>query len=145
MRWVFALLTIEMVVSCRRPLGPGQSRCVTTTNVFGQLETNCESGQSQSPDYPNYSSTAAAPPPVQVRGWWCSSRSDGVTSCSRYFAQCDAWKSGGTTRRDGLMYYDCQPVDLAFCATSGCASSLSACAMLEKIAGRDGSVCTAVP
>jgi hypothetical protein len=117
------ILVVIVLLSACRPLGPGETRCVT--NAYGV--TNCKTGQ--------------APPPPATPGWWCSARSDGFGFCHRQPGECEAERSRVPE------FAPCGFQQVAICVGpvgTRCYINPTSCSVMEQANGRDGRNCMAV-
>lgn len=101
------LLALVLFCACRRPLEPGETRCVTTGSV-----TNCRTGQ-------------APPPPVYVHGFYCTRRADGFGVCHRAAVECER------LRYADAAFGPCARQDVAACTGVDCFVDRESC---EKFA-----------
>lgn len=110
MRWAALLV----VVACRRPLEPGETRCVTTGAI-----TQCKTGQAQ-------------PPPVYVRGFYCTRRSDGFGVCMRRAVDCER------VRYSDAAFGPCAPQATAACVGVDCFADRESCERYAELHGQAG-------
>lgn len=122
-RWVLAL---ALLVGCRRPLQPGETRCTSGPDGLGNVDTTCRSGP-----------PATAEP--TARGWWCTTSPSGLGLCVRQPGECAANR--------GDDFSPCTAQDAAICPEAGgyCFTTPEACVEVERQAGRDGRGCVSKP
>jgi len=133
------IVVIAIVAACRGPLGPGETRC-TSRNVYGTLVTDCEEGPKQ------VIVQQSTPPPTQQTdvevGWWCTSR-DGEGVCDRHAGMCEVIRANlNSVARE--QFEACERRMEAVCATSGCFTTPSRCALGERTYKRSAAECTSV-
>lgn len=114
---------VLLVAACRRPLQPGETRCTSSPDYLGGVDTTCRSGP------PNTGPTA--------QGWWCTTSSSGLGICVRQPGECEANRGEG--------FSPCTSQTTAICGESGsyCFTAPDACVDVERQSGRDGRGCVA--
>lgn len=129
------LAVVFVLTACipPEPLRPGQTRCESKRNVFGVVETECETGQPAPPParpQPTEVERTIAEP-EEVHGFWCS------TSASDYTMAVCARKREACTqvREDGPVadMSRCEHIEKAWCnADDRCGPTSEACFALRS-------------
>lgn len=121
----FLMIAVLVLVACRRPLRPGETRCGSVI-AGSTVLTKCETGREP-------------PPPPPSPGWWCTLRHDGLGLCVRQPGVCESWRHEQNRRSES--FGACGWQGQAICAGRTCFPGPAACASFERHNGRDPRAC----